>query len=593
MAFLTELGLIFLFSIIGGVLAVRFKQPTVLGLLLIGAITGQHMLGLVQDDFLIEASIQIGAILLLFTLGIEFSLAHLFNLGTRAVIVAIMKLGMVFFLSYSAAQVMGLDLMTSLFVGVILSITSTVVFMKVLEQKGMAKREEVPLLITVLIIEDIFGVFALTFFSSLNGEDLTIPIIATRLLVSLTLMAITYVILQRILRRVIHWLSKYSTEETSTFISLGLCGGMSYLALLFHLSPSVGAFLAGNIVSSLPNAKQFERTIHPFILTFTSLFFFSIGTIVNFSVILTSLLLVLVLLIINIVAKYIGVGLGSYLFANVSGRQAVFSGLAMISVGEFSLLIAKESTSVVSGIDLVSITAAIIFLSSISMSLLINHVEKIHTLTTRSIPRAVQENMTLISKFISSISLTMIRDTISMKQIDLDLKAIINNITAITIIAAVGVFVWRYFREVIASIIGSQYVLAVVLLFFLFLSSFPTLRVVRSTKNVLRRTLQCCTKLYPQEASSEKKIFNHVIILLLLFFILIVSPSTFAFITPEFAYLIEVFILTLILIYAFRSSRLIYGFTKKHESNLTQLSKKYQSGFVKKLKIAKSKLLKE
>lgn len=591
MALLTEIGLIFLFSIIGGVLAVRFKQPTVLGLLLIGAIAGQHTLGLVRDDFLIEASIQIGAILLLFTLGIEFSLVHLFNLGTRALLVAVIKLGTVFFLSYSIAQIMGLAIMTSLFIGVILSITSTVVVMKVLEQKGMAKREEVPLLITVLIIEDIFGVFALTFFSSLNAEDLTIGVIATRLLVSLTLMAITYVVLQRILRQVIQWLSKYSTEETTTFIALGLCGGMSYLALLFHLSPSVGAFLAGNIVSSLPNAKQLEKTIHPFILTFTSLFFFSIGTIVNFSVILTSLTLVLVLLAVNILSKYCSVGLGSYLFANMSGKQAVFSGLAMISVGEFSLLIAKESTSLVSGIDLVSITAAIIFLSSISMSLLVHRSEDIYEITTRSVPRSIRENMTSIAKFISSISLTMIKDTLSMKQIDVDLKSILHNITAIAIIAALGVFVWQHFRVPLEAILGSKYVLAAVILFFFFASLFPTLRVVRSVKAIVKRTIHCCVQLYPREATNEKKIVNHLIVLLLLFFILIISPSTFAFVPSWFAYLIELLVIILILISISRSSQLISRFTKKHESNITRLSKKYHSGFVKQLKNAKSKLL--
>src|SRR3989344_4924873 len=158
-----------------------------------------------------------------------------------------------------------------------------------------------PLLVTILIIEDIFGVFALTFFSRLNTNlDLAPLNLLTSFIISLTLMVVVYIVLQKILKPVINWLIKYSTEDTITFVSVGLCGGMSYLASLLNLSPSVGAFLAGNLVSSLPNSKIFEKSIHSFTLTFTSLFFFSIGTIVDFSVILNSLFIVIVLFFVNV-----------------------------------------------------------------------------------------------------------------------------------------------------------------------------------------------------------------------------------------------------------------------------------------------------
>src|SRR3989344_734197 len=197
MAFSVELGLILLFSILGGVLAVRFKQPSVLGLLLVGAIVGHNTLGLIKDTSLINAAIEIGAILLLFTVGIEFSLQHMLNLGLRAIIIATIKLGAVFLFSYYASFLLGFSFTASIYIAVILSITSTVIVVKILEQKGMSKREELPLLIAILIIEDIFGVFALTFFSRLNTSgDLAQINIVTSLLVSLIVMAMAYVILQ-------------------------------------------------------------------------------------------------------------------------------------------------------------------------------------------------------------------------------------------------------------------------------------------------------------------------------------------------------------------------------------------------------------
>src|SRR3989344_2727386 len=99
MALSIEIGLIILFSILGGVLAVRFKQPPVLGLIVVGSIVGPYTLGFIQDVGLINTAIEIGAILLLFTVGIEFSLQHLFNFGLRAIVISIIKLGTVFLVS--------------------------------------------------------------------------------------------------------------------------------------------------------------------------------------------------------------------------------------------------------------------------------------------------------------------------------------------------------------------------------------------------------------------------------------------------------------------------------------------------------------
>src|SRR3989344_140716 len=119
MAFSIELGLIILFSILGGVLAVRFKQPSVLGLLIVGAIVGPYSLGFIKDTSLIEASIEIGAILLLFTIGIEFSLEHLFNYGFRAIAIAAIKLGGVFLVGYFIAIIFNLGVVSALYIGVI------------------------------------------------------------------------------------------------------------------------------------------------------------------------------------------------------------------------------------------------------------------------------------------------------------------------------------------------------------------------------------------------------------------------------------------------------------------------------------------
>jgi len=518
MAFPVELGLILLFSILGGVLAVRFKQPSVIGLILVGAIVGPNSLGLITDSELINAAIEIGAVLLLFTVGIEFSLKRLLNLGLRAVLIAIIKLGAVFLFSYYVSLLLGLNFITSLYIGVILSITSTVIVIKILDQKGMSNKDELPLLVTILVIEDIYAVFALTFFSSLNTQVDLVPLnLFTRLLLSLTFMAIAYIILQKILKPIINWLIKYSTEDTITFTSLGLLGGMSYLALLLNLSPSVGAFLAGSIVASLPNSKVFERAIHPFTLTFTSLFFFSVGTLVNFSEIMNSIYLILALFLVSIIVKFVMIGLGSYIFTNFNGRQAVFSGIAMLSVGEFSLLIAKESRDIGLGIDLISITAAIILLSTIAMSVLLAYSDKIYGLTTKVLSHRVRENMGLASKYLNSISWSMIKDKVNTKKIIREWKVLLNSLMALFIIFTSGFFIWRYYRLALLEFFKNTFVLYSVVIILGIVIFLPALNVVRNISRLLKDFLRFFTKFYPKEILSEKQIFRNFVILSVFF----------------------------------------------------------------------------
>src|SRR3989338_9063561 len=141
-----ELTVIALLSLLGGVLAARMKQPPVLGLLLAGAIAGPHALGLITNEDILHFSISTGAFLLLFLIGMEFSLAHLLKSGYRIFIITALKLGIVFFVGQWLSLLMGFDVLASLFIGVILCITSTVIFLKILEQKGLQNKKEVSLL---------------------------------------------------------------------------------------------------------------------------------------------------------------------------------------------------------------------------------------------------------------------------------------------------------------------------------------------------------------------------------------------------------------------------------------------------------------
>src|SRR3989338_36989 len=168
---LVSLGILFLCAIVGGIIAARFKQPAVFGLLLVGALIGPNLLNLVKDSSMIAMMADFGAILLLFIIGLEFDVSKLMKLGARSILIGLLKFAIVLFFGYETTLLLGFGVKVALFVGVILSFSSTVVVVKVLEQKEMFSRKEVPLLIAVLIIEDIIAVLILTFFSGVKDAN--------------------------------------------------------------------------------------------------------------------------------------------------------------------------------------------------------------------------------------------------------------------------------------------------------------------------------------------------------------------------------------------------------------------------------------
>ena len=576
MALSGELGFILLFSILGGVLAVRFRQPSVLGLIIVGALVGPHNLGFIQDLNLINATIEIGAVLLLFTVGLEFSLERLLNHGLRAILIAAMKIGLVFVFSYYVAIGLGFSPIAALYIGVILCITSTVIAIRILEQKGFAKAEELPLLVTVLIIEDIVGVFALSLFSSLNtAADFNAIDLIGSILASLAILIVSYLVLKRMIKPIIEWLIKYSTEETITFISLGVCAAMSYLAAAIGLSPSVGAFLAGNIVSSLVQAPLFEKAVHPFILTFTALFFFSIGTIVDFASLATSIHIVLILVIVNIIAKIATIGFGSYLFANVSGRQAVFSGIAMLSVGEFSLLIAREATPLNLGIDLVSITSAVILLSSLAMSSLIPFTDNVYALIRRMTPSLVQQESQTIARYFSTFTPERVIDRLKIRSILTHWRTILDNLTAIAIIAALAFIAWFYNIESMLNLAPSNIVLYILGVLILAGICFPTFRVVKSCSGLLSVFTRILQDLYPGDINNVKSIFRTLLSTTTLFIVITALPALFVIfpLNPLF-HLVMIILVIMLVSLLVKGGNMMYAVIQKNQ----RLSTRFKNG---------------
>jgi len=393
---LISLAILFSFVVVGGIIARKIKQPIGIGLLLVGALIGPYALNLVKDSNFVSMAIEFGSILLLFVIGLEFVIPKLARVGFKALMIGILKIGIVFFLSFEAMVLFGYSAQIAIIFGMLLSLSSTVVIFKILEAKGLYTREEMPLLIGVLLIEDLVSVVMLTFLTKISAGGALLPIIED-IVLSISILTLAYVVMLKSAKFIVTWFVDNSSEEVFAFIALAGCTGFSLLAYFLGLSPAIGAFLAGSIVASLPHAKMFEKAIRPYTDMFTSLFFISIGTTVNLFSLKESYNLILILAGLIILTRFIAVGVISHLFASFKREQVFFSSIAMIALSEFSLLLAQSAMKFNLGVDFVSIVSVLIFLTAVLMSLTISHTKMVSSIIDtapvewRSAPRSISK----------------------------------------------------------------------------------------------------------------------------------------------------------------------------------------------------------
>ena len=518
---LIGLGILFLCAIIGGIIATRFKQPAVFGLLLVGAIIGPNSLNLVQDGKIIQIMAEFGAILLLFIIGLEFDISKLMKIGIRPVLLGLLKFAIVLFFGYEATLLLGFSTKTALFIGVILSFSSTVVVVKVLEQKEMFSRKEVPFLIAVLIIEDILAVFVLTFFSGIKGSGTSLLSTFEHVLFAIAIMLLAYFVTIKTLKYGISIILKNSSDESVlAFLSLGIGALFSYFAFFLGLAPSAGAFLAGSLIASLPNAKEYGRVVRPYALIFTSIFFISMGALVDFGAIESNLPLIGVLIFTVVISRLIAVGFLTFLLANFRNEQPFFSSIAMVSVGEFSLLVAKESEKFGIGVDLVTITASIIFISAILMSIGINYSENIHSALKSKMPVRIKLKLERISSYMRKFFDQIEIETSFTKKLRSESKS-----TFVFVIIALFVF---FVLRKISLAVNSNYSSTALYLFYAISAAviFYMLSIMYKRMKSLHYTLAAILTNVDSSRNFKKcvKILNSLLIAVLLFFSAMLFP---------------------------------------------------------------------
>ena len=343
---ISDLALILILGAIATVVFKMLKQPIVLGYIVAGFLASPHfsLLPSVVVEANIEFWAQIGIIVLLFSLGLEFSFKKLVDVGGSAILTAlIIVLGMMS-LGFIVGKFLGFGLVNSIFLGGMISMSSTTIILKALTDLNMRQRRFVPMTFAVLIVEDLFAVVMMVILSSiaLNNSVKGDEMVGSILKLSFFLVmwfTVGIFMIPTLFKR----FKRYISDEQMLIIAMGLCFAMVLFSTMSGFSAALGAFIMGSILAGTVEAERIERLVSSVKDLFGAVFFISVGMMVNPAVI-TQHWSVIALLAVVVIVGMIIFGTFGMLATGQPLKLAMESGFSLTQIGEFSFIIATLGT---------------------------------------------------------------------------------------------------------------------------------------------------------------------------------------------------------------------------------------------------------
>ncbi len=341
---LEDLGLVLCVAAVTSVVFQVIRQPVVVGYLVAGMVVGPHVpIPLLADSARIQMLSELGVILLMFALGLEFSLRKLLRLGPTASFVTALQVGLMIWLGFIVGRAMGWTPIESIFVGAVISISSTTIIARALAERpvGPEVRE---LVFGVALAEDLAAVMLLAILTAVaSGVGLSARMMAaTAGRLALFLIALIgggMVIVPRLMRRIV----ALDQAETTLVASVGICFAFAVVAERTGYSVALGAFLAGSLVAESGAVEIIGRLVDPVRDLFAAIFFVSVGMMIDPAQIAAHWFSLAVLTIVVIAGKVAGVSIAAML-SGISVSTAVQAGLCLAQIGEFSFIIAGVGT---------------------------------------------------------------------------------------------------------------------------------------------------------------------------------------------------------------------------------------------------------
>jgi CPA2 family monovalent cation:H+ antiporter-2 len=323
----------------------KLKQPLVIGYIIAGIIIGPHTppFSLILNQDILNLFAEMGVILLLFVVGMEFPIEKLRNIGKRAMIIASSEALGTFSIGFSVSFfILHFSLFDSAFAALAISVTSTVIIMKVLEELDIIKEEASYIILGVAIMEDIIIISMLAVLQSVSTSG-NLSIVDILISISITMAFIFGVLLlgSKIIPKLINFIGKFHQHEVLLLVALGLAFGLSFLSYQIGISVATGAFFAGVLIAESKVHAVTRILATPIRDMFGALFFVSVGALMDMSLLVIFIIPASILVVVSIAAKFLTVFISakSQRFNSVTSLKAAF-GLSS-SGGELALVVAK------------------------------------------------------------------------------------------------------------------------------------------------------------------------------------------------------------------------------------------------------------
>jgi len=328
----------------------RFKQPMVVGYIGAGMIIGPHTppFSLVLNLDVLNLFAEIGIILLLFVVGMEFPIKKLRKIGRKAFVIAMSEALGTFSIGYFVGQVaLNFSFFDSLFVALAISVTSTVIVMRVLEELDMIKEEASVLILGVAIIEDIIVISVLAILQSVGSTGgLSFVDVGVSIGITIAFIAGVLVIGSKTVPKLVDYVSRTNQHDVLVVVILSVAFGLSFIAYQIGISVAAGAFFAGVLIAESKSHAVSRVLATPIRDMFAALFFVSVGALMDISLLPLFIVPALVLIAVSLIAKFLTVYLAAK-YQRFSKLTSLRAGIGLSSSGgELALVVAKGGVDI-------------------------------------------------------------------------------------------------------------------------------------------------------------------------------------------------------------------------------------------------------
>ena len=383
----------------------RLRLPVVFGYMAAGFLVGPHftLLPVVADEPTVETLAELGVILLMFGLGLEFSLRRLIKIFPTAGVIGVAQSAFLGLVGYLTGQAFGWTSLESVFAGAIIAISSTTIIVKAFEEQGV-KGTFTDIVFGVLIVEDLIAILLLALLTTASADQgleiSTVGVTAARLLVFLVAFLVIGLLT---IPRFTRYMVRVGRPETIVVANIGLAFASALIALRFGYSVALGAFMAGALAAESGVAHTVEKIIQPARDLFAAVFFVAVGMLINPTLIAQHWTAVVVFTLIVILGNVFVVSTSSFL-TGYSVPTSIRAGMSLAQIGEFSFIIAGVGLS--SGATrpfLYPVAIAVSALTTLTTPWLIRASEPVANRIDRSLPQRLQTFVSLYGSWIERL----------------------------------------------------------------------------------------------------------------------------------------------------------------------------------------------